>query len=646
MQSLKQLPTFFFIRLFLVFLALFFVMRLAFLWLYPHEFETLTFGETLYAMVKGAWFLDSSITMVFLGIPFLLTYLPLKLFVSNGYLRLISWYAFALLAVFIVIAVGDLLYFGFVHRHTGHELAAAMQTSVKAMVEMLVSAYWHYMLIFVAALLVASRFWKQLMMPPSGITHIKMGWKRAPFFFVMFLIILLTMRGGIDSKPIQVVFAYNEGSMAMGHLTLNGVFATFHSLHASEMRVPSFMPREEAVSIVRDIYQSQHEIYPEPDNYPFMRERSSTQDLKQKLNVVVLLLESWDPDFLDITRELAGKEPYGVTPNYNALAKKGRLYTNFYANGQRSIDGIAALIAGIPRVPGAGGIGEGIEMNDIGWMGDIARKQGYQTSFLSGSYRHSFYMDKISPLAGFDTYYGSEDLTSLHPDAPKSQWGGWDYDLLMAGHELLKESKQPFLSVMFSVSTHTPWALPSDQWKKYPGKNDQEKFLNTIYYTDWVLGEYFKAVEASSYADNTLFFILADHASGNMGHPTMRDQYRIPLLVVGPNVEQGIDETLSSQIDLIPTIIDLAGWQKSRYASLGASIVEDRANRSVIFGRDALTGRIEEGGELVIRSLDRLMYSEGDEARISQAEHRLKAQVQLMLESWQQNQLMKKEHGE
>ena len=643
MLDWKRRPTLYFVRLMSVFFALFFILRLAFLWMYPETFAELTFGDIVYAMLKGAWFMDSSITMVFLGIPFLLTYLPIPWFRRQWYLTLVSWYTFIVLFVFTLIAIGDLQYFGLVQRHTGHELAAAMQTSTQAMIDMLVSAYGWQMLILVVLMLVSAFVWKRYMMPHPETSHLKLGWKRIPFVVVMFLLILLTMRGGIESKPIQSVFAYNEGSMAQGHLTLNGVFATLHSLKQSHMRVPHFMPEEVAEHMVRQIYASPFETYPDP-SYPLMRERSNMNPKPEKLNVVVLLLESWDPDFIDITRELAGKKAYGVTPNYNKLAKKGRLYTNFYANGQRSIDGIAAVIAGVPRVPGAGGFGEGIEVNGIGWMGNVAKKQGYQTSFLSGSYRHSFYMDKIAPLAGFDTYYGSEDLTSLHPNPPKSHWGGWDYDLFMAGHQLYQQTEQPFLSVMFSVSTHTPWALPEQRFKKYKGGSDIDKFRNTMFYTDWALGEFFKAVAQSSYADNTIFILVADHASGNMPHPDMRGQYRVPLLMIAPNIHPGIDDTLSSQVDLIPTIIDLAGWGKARYASLGTSIVEDRDERSVIFGRDAMTGHIEANGALVVRSLERLVYSEGKPEQVKQAEHKLKAQVQVLLNAWQHNKLMKVEH--
>jgi hypothetical protein len=64
----------------------------------------------------------------------------------------------------------------------------------------------------------------------------------------------------------------------------------------------------------------------------------------------------------------------------------------------------------------------------------------------------------------------------------------------------------------------------------------------------------------------------------------------------------------------------------------------------VIFGRDAMTGRIEDNGTLVVRSLERLVYSEGDAALIPDTEKRLQAQVQVLLHAWQHNTLMKQDN--
>jgi len=76
--------------------------------------------------------------------------------------------------------------------------------------------------------------------------------------------------------------------------------------------------------------------------------------------------------------------------------------------------------------------------------------------------------------------------------------------------------------------------------------------------------------------------ITADHANEFVEHADyVPNQFHIPLLIIGPGVKAGIDERTGSQVDLIPTLIDLCGWSVT-YSGLGRSLLdntrmEDRA---------------------------------------------------------------------
>jgi len=552
-------PTLFFLKLMLVFYVVFFLCRLLFLQIYSHEFDDLTWLQTMYALLKGALFFDTSITLVFLGIPFLISYLPWRWCVSQRYLSFITWYSFVVLCVFVFLLAADLLYFGLVHRHAGHEVGATLNSSAMAMVGIAFSEYWLQLLVMVVVVFLGAKLWGKWMLPQQKkVVHQNLSWLSIPVFVSMFLLILLGMRGGVTSKPIQAIFAYDEGPMEQGHLALNGAFSILHGLKKSTMHTPQFMSKEDAIATSQLLFASSRDAYPDA-NYPLMRQRDGLQQA-DKPNVVILLLESWDSAFVDFARITEGKMPFGVTPNYDALVKEGRFYANFYANGQRSIDGISSVIAGIPTVPGAGYLGEGIEVNTMGWLPKLAKAQGYSTAFMQSSYRASFYLDKISALAGFDTYMGAEDLRpSAHQDAITPDWGGWDYDLFNKAQHWFEAQQQPFFGMLFTASTHTPWQLPDKRWEKFAPTGDQEKLLNTMYYTDWVLGEFFKKVKSSAFANNTIFLILGDHVSGLAKNPTTLEQHHIPLLMLGPGIQAGVDNTLAGQLDLIPTLMDLAG---------------------------------------------------------------------------------------
>ena len=140
---------------------------------------------------------------------------------------------------------------------------------------------------------------------------------------------------------------------------------------------------------------------------------------------------------------------------------------------------------------------------------------------------------------------------------------------------------------------------------------------------------------------NTIFVLLGDHASGHMAHPNLKEQHHIPLLIIGPQITPGIDETLGGQTDLIPTLIDLAGWH-TRYASMGVSLVEPREKRSVLFARDNMLGRFDEDSVL-LHNLERVMLFEGAKRNEAKVEEKLKAQVQTLLSALEQNKLITKD---
>jgi len=61
---------------------------------------------------------------------------------------------------------------------------------------------------------------------------------------------------------------------------------------------------------------------------------------------VLIILESWSAD---LVAALGGEQ--GITPNFDNLAKSGLLFTNCFASGDRSDQGMAALLSAYPAQP-------------------------------------------------------------------------------------------------------------------------------------------------------------------------------------------------------------------------------------------------------------------------------------------------------
>jgi phosphoglycerol transferase MdoB-like AlkP superfamily enzyme len=617
-------------KLLSLFFLLFLLARVALLFAYPDDFQNLSIEQIFHAFLQGAIHFDTSILFLLIGIPIILTLLPLRWSTSRVWHWLVGWYGFLVFTASLFILVGDLIYFGQVHRHAGHELGAAIHTDPQLLLSIAIEAYWMYLILFVVLFLGVFKLWRMGMKglyidPYFERPSFKV---RMPLIIIILALMILGIRGSITSKPIKPVYAFENVSMAEGHLALNGVFTTFHALNSEPREDTNFFLWDDAVETVRQIIASKHESSPDIV-YPLMRDRQSPTPQKKAPNIVILLLESWDFEHLDATREQAGLKPFDVTPNFNQPVKEGLLFTRFYANGQRSIDAIAAILTGIPAIPGSGYLGEGVESNHFAWLGQMAKARGYNTYMLQGSRRASFYLDKIAPLAGFDTYRGAQDFSpSFHKDSKQPAWGGWDYDVLMNAHEQFASSDKPFAGFVFTVSTHTPFGVPGSQWQPYPEKTPKEKYLNSLFYADWALGEFFNKAKTSGYYDNTIFILTADHVTGLGKNVDILAQHHIPALIIAPGLTAGVNTQVGSQVDMIPTIIDLAGWQ-ARHASLGTSLVEDHPERSAFIRRNSIIGNIE-GDGVLLHNYKKRVHFEGKAESAESMQKRLLSTIQVL----------------
>jgi phosphoglycerol transferase MdoB-like AlkP superfamily enzyme len=347
---------------------------------------------------------------------------------------------------------------------------------------------------------------------------------------------------------------------------------------------------------------------------------------------VVLLLESWDAAHIDALRHDKNLKPFGVTPNFDALAHQGLLFTHFYANGERSMDGLAALLAGISTLPGTAYLGMGMEQNHMAYLGHMAQKEGYRTIFLQSSKRASFHVDSIAAMAGFTTYLGAEDIPANGHSKNITERGAWDHDTFQEANKLFEQARKPFVGFIFTASTHLPFQSPGERWQKYPPDSLENRFLNSLYYADWALGEFIAAAKRSGYYDNTIFILTADHVSGFASKANdVPSMHHVPLLIIAPGLKPGLAQRTGGQVDIIPTLAQLAGWRASQ-ASLGHSLLDARLDpaRGTLCVRGNLIGRIE-GNRWVTHDLQkRVSASPGireDDAKVM--EERLLAMYQV-----------------
>jgi len=557
------------------------VLRLALLVTYNQDFQLLSVAQVAESFIVGLSF-DVSMAVVMIGLPLLFLLLPFHWSHRRLWQGAASWLIYVALVIFILMMAIDFFYFAYVHRHVGAEINT-LAHDMGSMIGIALRQYWAALIGFGLICWGFAVVWKRVfsVIPAAP----RSPWLRLGLIPLLMVLMVVVGRGGVAGKPISVGEAFFSNIPAQGYLALNGAFAMSRALIDSTPPLKILMPPSQAIDITQHWLAGDKPQFSQLD-YPLYQQLSATKTAPAKPNIVVIMLESWGALHVDASRRAMGMVALGATPNFDALAQQGRLYSRFYANGQRSIQGAEAILASQPTFPNMPFLGEGIEQNRQSFLGELAQAQGYQTFFLQSSDRGSLRFDVVSARAGFSEYRGAEDIPNLHAEPkPAHTWGTWDHNTFQAAHQLFSQAKQPFLGFIFTSSTHTPWIVPDERWTKFQG-GSRGLFLNSLNYADWALGEFIAAAKKAGYFENTIFVLTADHANEFAEHAEQTPNlFHIPLLLVGPGIQPGVDERLGSQFDIVPTLIDLAGWQTA-YAGLGRSLLDatrpqDRASLSV-----------------------------------------------------------------
>ena len=558
-------------------LVIFSFLRMIFYVRYEELFSDLSFFETLLAFINGIRF-DLSSIMVFILIPLLMINLPLKK-VKAAWVNFWVYTILVLLFLATFVLVGDMIYYDLPKRHLANELLFIIE-DFSYIVEMALH-YW-YMLVamaFYGFLLykIGKKYFtlKRDIIESRGVV--------AAFFLVVVLIVL-SMRGTLGGgKAINVIDAYGIGKSSYGNLSLNGLFTAYHFLRASKKeQIPHFFD-------TKTLYKNLG--FDTNERYPFMKRLKPLQGGQK--NVVIILLESWSAKYIGA---LGAK--YGVTPHFDALTQEGRLYTNFYANGQRSIQGIQSIFTGILPLSQIPSLGFGLEVYNFSRIGAMASALGYETLFMQSSNRRSFRMDAIAKSLGFKYYYGKEDFPLLLKYAQDIPHFGWDYETLNFFKKRIDTLKEPFIAFVFTGTTHVPYADVPKRFHKY--KHDalgEGGFLNTLFYADWALGSFFKEAKKMPWFNNTIFILTADHALGSFQGKGFKERFHTPLLIIdGAKLTKQQSTQYASQVDIMPTIAHIIGYNKP-FASFGTSLFDEK-NRKVVVTEQNTIALISQAGYL------------------------------------------------
>ncbi|MBT5487026.1 MAG: LTA synthase family protein [Deltaproteobacteria bacterium] len=580
MNQLKKIKLVFqeVLKLFLIFVLVFQIFRIAIYYSYRDLFNNLDFLKLTESLFLGLRF-DLSSTSILLFIPIIILIFPLRITGHLFFRRFVVSVIYLELVAMIIFLTSDYMYFSFVKRHITNELLFLLNDSEYLMTEVSVK------LLPIIFLLVLTILFYPLFLKAT--CPKKPEVQRSILSFVLILLVLIVVgRGGFQRKPIAVIDAYQYGSASQGHLILNGIFTASHFSISSKF-IERTAGEEKLYLDTLNLPVSTNPDYP--------LERTNVQSgMSPKKNLVMIMIESLSFKYIDY---LSGQN-YEVTPNIDRIASNGLVFENFFANGQRSVDGAQSILTGIPPLPGMPDI-TALSVN-YSSLGQLASDNHYRPIFLTTTLRESFSLDLIAGAAGFDDYHGLEDYPLLlnYIDAADRPLG-WDYEAFMYLLKQLEGEKSNYVAFVNASSDHTPFVRMQEPFNKYEHGTDTEGgYLNMLHYTDWALGELINEYKKRKDFEETIFIITADHALPHFQGVEPYGKFRIPLIIYSPkNISPGRSKMFASQIDLFPTIIKLLDLE-GKYSAIGKNILDTEKSFAVV--KDgALLGIFSKEGFLV-----------------------------------------------
>ena len=552
-----------FYRIFLVYLCYFFC-RLMFVYFN----NDLVHVKSIYQMAELCYYglRFDNVAIVYSNVIFILmSIIPWKKTTHPLYQKLVFWIYLLCNGFFLSLNFIDFAYYRFNQNRLMNNFLEVIEFESNK-IDLLLHLFWvylHLIVLFFAMLYLLALAYKRLKIYPIIIENYwRYGLSSFVLFFGSIALFVLGARGGDfkkSTRPITLIDAMdNVRTPQQADVVLSSAFTLLKTLgqnnfNKSKNRFTN-LEIEKELNTIKE--------YPPSGRF------------EKKPNIVIFILESMGREYWGALNETYDIPNYkGYTPFLDSLARHSLIFPNGFATSRKSIHGMPSILAGIPSFE-TSYASSLYSRQKVGSVVSVAKELDYQTSFFHGAANGSMGLLGFSNILGFDNYYGRTEFNNdLEFDG---SWGIWDEPFLGYVKSVLDQQRKPFLSSVFTITSHEPYVIPKD----YEGKFDKGylPMHQCVGYTDYALRKFFEASKTSDWFENTIFIFTADHS--NQTHFPFYEKtvnrFANPLMIFKSNSElKGVDMKLASHLDIFPTVADLIDYSKP-FKCWGRSLVSNQ----------------------------------------------------------------------
>ncbi|MGU8333269.1 LTA synthase family protein [Clostridium perfringens] len=296
-----------------------------------------------------------------------------------------------------------------------------------------------------------------------------------------------------------------------------------------------------------------------------------------------------------------GQKVYGqdITPNINKLLKNSLYFDNIKEQNNSGISSDCDLMVNTSILPVRdGSTFFGYPWTEYNTLQDLLNSKGYNTISthpeVPGNWNwaeahKSFKADKIWDASQFD----QSEVIGL---------GMSDESYLKQIGDKLKKEKQPFYTFLVTLTSHGPFEVPEDkQYLNLPedlNENMLGAYFQSVRYTDEAIGKFINQLKEEGLLENTVIMLYGDHCGVHKFYeddikdsPLEGDWWKdnekeIPFMIYNPSIKGETISKEGGQIDFLPTIAYLLGFNRDKFDSTAMGRVLVNTNRNAIILND------------------------------------------------------------
>ena len=546
--------------------------------LYKETWQQLSFGD----IIKGGLLFDTSAILYTNALYALMMLLPLHLKERNSWQSCARGLFILVNSIAVIMNLADAVYFQYTGRRSTTSVFREFSNENNIISIASTELLNHWYLVLAGVLLIFCLF--KFTLKADELRFYSHGKTSFGKYYIIQVIALALftplciagMRGGFTTavRPITI----SNASQYVNHPTeaaivLNTPFSFIRTIGKDVFSDPKYF----SLSELDKIYSPVHNA---------TADTTATSSVAKRKNVVVLIVESFGREYIgEYNKQLDGGKYKGYAPFIDELLKQSLTFDYTFANGRKSIDGMPSILSSIPHFVEPFFL-TSASLNDVSGLADRLGECGYSSAFFHGAQNGSMGFEAFARTTGYQKYYGRTEYNKdKRFDGEKDfdgTWAIWDEPFLQYYALKMTEMKEPFITSVFTASSHHPYNIPEKYKSRFPddGKNPIHKCIR---YTDMALREFFETAKKQPWYKNTIFIMTSDHTNAidHKEYATDLGVYVAPILFFDPSGEmpRGQRQGIAQQIDIMPTILNYLGYNKP-YVAFGIDLLNTPADKT------------------------------------------------------------------